>query len=85
MVGSKKQKCEEYEIGKGKVVRRAAVGVIMSSARRWADHVVFKFLSFLEFVQPPNTPAKYCDECGAQYLRETSKFCSECGAKRLGT
>jgi hypothetical protein len=34
---------------------------------------------------PPNTPAKYCDECGAQYLRETSKFCSECGAKRLGT
>ncbi|BBM98855.1 hypothetical protein MPTK1_1g16740 [Marchantia polymorpha subsp. ruderalis] len=34
---------------------------------------------------PPNTPAKYCDECGAQYLRETSKYCSECGAKRLGT
>ncbi|OIW18092.1 hypothetical protein TanjilG_01181 [Lupinus angustifolius] len=34
-------------------------------------------------VMPP-TPAKYCDECGAQYLRETSKFCSECGSKRLG-
>ncbi|KAK7359557.1 hypothetical protein VNO77_01518 [Canavalia gladiata] len=31
------------------------------------------------------TPAKYCDECGAPYLRETSKFCSECGSKRLGT
>ncbi|KAG2302055.1 hypothetical protein Bca4012_060379 [Brassica carinata] len=29
-------------------------------------------------------PAKFCDQCGAQYLRETSKFCSECGAKRLG-
>ncbi|KAG9442348.1 hypothetical protein H6P81_018202 [Aristolochia fimbriata] len=33
----------------------------------------------------PTTPAKYCDECGAPYLRETSKFCSECGFKRLGT
>ncbi|MED6214492.1 hypothetical protein PIB30_103561, partial [Stylosanthes scabra] len=32
----------------------------------------------------PPTPAKYCDECGALYLRETSKFCSECGSKRLG-
>ncbi|XP_062113016.1 uncharacterized protein At2g02148 isoform X6 [Humulus lupulus] len=32
----------------------------------------------------PSSPAKFCDECGAQYLRETSKFCSECGAKRLG-
>ncbi|XP_010528962.1 PREDICTED: putative pentatricopeptide repeat-containing protein At2g02150 [Tarenaya hassleriana] len=32
----------------------------------------------------PNSPAKFCDECGAQYLRETSKFCSECGSKRLG-
>ncbi|KAI3976442.1 hypothetical protein MKX01_008300 [Papaver californicum] len=31
------------------------------------------------------TPAKYCDECGAPYLRESSKFCSECGVKRLGT
>lgn len=31
------------------------------------------------------SPAKFCDECGAQYLRETSKFCSECGFKRLGT
>ncbi|ONK54854.1 uncharacterized protein A4U43_UnF10470 [Asparagus officinalis] len=31
------------------------------------------------------TPAKFCDECGAPYLRETSKFCSECGTKRLGT
>ncbi|XP_061342456.1 uncharacterized protein At2g02148 isoform X2 [Gastrolobium bilobum] len=31
------------------------------------------------------TPAKFCDECGAPYLRETSKFCSECGSKRLGT
>ncbi|TXG56967.1 hypothetical protein EZV62_018280 [Acer yangbiense] len=30
------------------------------------------------------SPAKYCDECGAPYLRETSKFCSECGVKRLG-
>ncbi|KAF8051613.1 hypothetical protein N665_1692s0013 [Sinapis alba] len=29
-------------------------------------------------------PAKFCDQCGAQYLRESSKFCSECGAKRLG-
>ncbi|CAH8383406.1 unnamed protein product [Eruca vesicaria subsp. sativa] len=29
-------------------------------------------------------PAKFCDQCGSQYLRETSKFCSECGAKRLG-
>ncbi|XP_068645841.1 uncharacterized protein At2g02148 [Aristolochia californica] len=33
----------------------------------------------------PTNPAKYCDECGAPYLRETSKFCSECGFKRLGT
>ncbi|KAL9328987.1 hypothetical protein ACSQ67_003990 [Phaseolus vulgaris] len=33
----------------------------------------------------PTTPAKFCDECGAPYLRETSKFCSECGSKRLGT
>ncbi|XP_027342369.1 uncharacterized protein At2g02148 [Abrus precatorius] len=33
----------------------------------------------------PPTPAKFCDECGAPYLRETSKFCSECGSKRLGT
>lgn len=32
----------------------------------------------------PTTPAKFCDECGAPYLRETSKFCSECGVKRLG-
>lgn len=31
------------------------------------------------------TPAKFCDECGVPYLRETSKFCSECGTKRLGT
>ncbi|CAA3023529.1 Hypothetical predicted protein [Olea europaea subsp. europaea] len=30
------------------------------------------------------SPAKFCDECGAPYLRETSKFCSECGTKRLG-
>ncbi|XP_057962829.1 uncharacterized protein At2g02148 isoform X6 [Malania oleifera] len=29
--------------------------------------------------------AKFCDECGAPYLRESSKFCSECGFKRLGT
>ncbi|KAH6831417.1 PPR containing protein [Perilla frutescens var. hirtella] len=33
----------------------------------------------------PTSPAKYCDECGVPYLRETSKFCSECGTKRLGT
>ncbi|XP_024994424.1 uncharacterized protein At2g02148-like isoform X1 [Cynara cardunculus var. scolymus] len=33
----------------------------------------------------PTSPAKFCDECGSQYLRETSKFCSECGVKRLGT
>ncbi|KAJ9159643.1 hypothetical protein P3X46_025134 [Hevea brasiliensis] len=33
----------------------------------------------------PTSPAKFCDECGSPYLRETSKFCSECGAKRLGT
>lgn len=32
----------------------------------------------------PASPAKFCDECGAPYLRETSKFCSECGVKRLG-
>lgn len=32
----------------------------------------------------PTSPAKFCDECGASYLRETSKFCSECGFKRLG-
>lgn len=32
----------------------------------------------------PTSPAKFCDECGAPYLRETSKFCSECGTKRLG-
>ncbi|KAL1221100.1 hypothetical protein V5N11_010173 [Cardamine amara subsp. amara] len=32
----------------------------------------------------PTCPAKFCDQCGAQYLRETSKFCSECGSKRLG-
>ncbi|KAF3974972.1 hypothetical protein CMV_001746 [Castanea mollissima] len=30
----------------------------------------------------PSNLAKYCDECGAPYLRETSKFCSECGVKR---
>ncbi|KAE8076461.1 hypothetical protein FH972_015108 [Carpinus fangiana] len=33
----------------------------------------------------PSSLAKFCDECGAPYLRETSKFCSECGVKRLGT
>ncbi|KAL7110912.1 hypothetical protein ACP275_05G055600 [Erythranthe tilingii] len=33
----------------------------------------------------PSSPAKFCDECGVPYLRETSKFCSECGTKRLGT
>ncbi|XP_058098064.1 uncharacterized protein At2g02148 isoform X2 [Magnolia sinica] len=33
----------------------------------------------------PASLAKFCDECGAPYLRETSKFCSECGVKRLGT
>lgn len=33
----------------------------------------------------PTSPAKFCDECGAPYLRETSKFCSECGGKRFGT
>ncbi|KAF7827564.1 Zinc finger C2HC domain-containing protein [Senna tora] len=33
----------------------------------------------------PKSPAKFCDECGSPYLRETSKFCSECGSKRLGT
>nr|ADQ43199.1 unknown [Schrenkiella parvula] len=32
----------------------------------------------------PTSPAKFCDQCGSQYLRETSKFCSECGSKRLG-
>ncbi|CAH2045766.1 unnamed protein product [Thlaspi arvense] len=32
----------------------------------------------------PTSPAKFCDQCGAQYLRETSKFCSECGCKRPG-
>ncbi|KAE8710105.1 Prenylyltransferase superfamily protein [Hibiscus syriacus] len=32
----------------------------------------------------PTNPPKYCDECGALYLRETSKFCSECGIKRIG-
>lgn len=28
-------------------------------------------------------PAKFCDECGTRFLRETSKFCSECGTKRV--
>ncbi|KAM7255152.1 hypothetical protein ACFE04_020393 [Oxalis oulophora] len=32
----------------------------------------------------PTSPAKFCDECGSPYLRETSKFCSKCGSKRLG-
>ncbi|KAL8172314.1 hypothetical protein V2J09_024118 [Rumex salicifolius] len=32
----------------------------------------------------PTSPAKFCDECGTPFLRETSKFCSECGTKRLG-
>nr|ACQ90610.1 putative PPR repeat protein [Eutrema halophilum] len=32
----------------------------------------------------PTSPAKFCDQCGAQYLRDTSKFCSECGCKRFG-
>ncbi|CAN6727980.1 unnamed protein product [Malus baccata var. baccata] len=31
----------------------------------------------------PSSPAKFCDECGVPYSRETSKFCSECGVKRL--
>eukprot|EP00246_Nothoceros_aenigmaticus_P000204 TRINITY_DN10271_c0_g1_i3.p1 TRINITY_DN10271_c0_g1~~TRINITY_DN10271_c0_g1_i3.p1 ORF type:complete len:136 (-),score=6.86 TRINITY_DN10271_c0_g1_i3:104-511(-) len=35
-------------------------------------------------VNPTPGPAKYCDECGAQYLREASKYCSECGTTRLG-
>ncbi|KAK2981888.1 hypothetical protein RJ640_010405 [Escallonia rubra] len=30
----------------------------------------------------PTSPAKFCDDCGAPFLRETSKFCSECGVKR---
>eukprot|EP01018_Ginkgo_biloba_P030783 Gb_25610 [translate_table: standard] len=33
----------------------------------------------------PAAPAKYCDQCGSPYVRESSKFCSECGAKRIGT
>nr|XP_043640142.1 uncharacterized protein At2g02148 [Erigeron canadensis] len=32
----------------------------------------------------PTSLAKFCDECGTPYMRETSKFCSECGTKRLG-
>ncbi|KAJ1692496.1 hypothetical protein LUZ63_009194 [Rhynchospora breviuscula] len=32
----------------------------------------------------PTSPAKFCDECGSPYVRETSKFCSECGTKRFG-
>lgn len=28
-------------------------------------------------------PAKYCDECGVPYIRESSKYCSECGTKRV--
>lgn len=32
----------------------------------------------------PTSPAKFCDECGTPYLRETSKYCTECGTKRLG-
>eukprot|EP00250_Pteridium_aquilinum_P014541 c22050_g1_i2 orf=245-1531(-) len=28
-------------------------------------------------------PAKFCDECGVPYLRESSKYCSECGTKRV--
>ncbi|KAK3018218.1 hypothetical protein RJ639_002752 [Escallonia herrerae] len=31
----------------------------------------------------PTSPAKFCDDCGAPFLRETSKFCSECGVKRF--
>ncbi|KAK8919134.1 hypothetical protein KSP39_PZI021814 [Platanthera zijinensis] len=33
----------------------------------------------------PASRPKFCDECGAPYLRDTSKFCSECGTKRFGT
>lgn len=33
----------------------------------------------------PTSRPKFCDECGAPYLRDTSKFCSECGTKRFGT
>lgn len=28
-------------------------------------------------------PAKFCDECGTRFMRESSKFCSECGTKRV--
>ncbi|GMH23949.1 hypothetical protein Nepgr_025792 [Nepenthes gracilis] len=27
----------------------------------------------------PTSPAKFCDECGSPFQRETSKFCSQCG------
>lgn len=29
-------------------------------------------------------PAKFCDECGTPFSRDSSKFCSECGMKRPG-
>lgn len=46
--------------------------------------ISIKVLVCLSVFPQPNSPAKFCDQCGAQYLRETSKFCSECGSKRLG-
>ncbi|EFJ24069.1 hypothetical protein SELMODRAFT_414814 [Selaginella moellendorffii] len=33
---------------------------------------------------PPPSPAKFCDQCGAPFLRETSRFCTDCGNKRHG-
>jgi hypothetical protein len=44
---------------------------------------ILSYAELYDAAQPPS-PAKFCDECGAPYLRETSKFCSECGSKRLG-
>jgi len=35
-------------------------------------------------IQSLTSLAKYCDQCGTLYVRETSKYCSECGVKRLG-
>lgn len=32
----------------------------------------------------PTSPAKFCDQCGVPYVRETSKFCSACGDPRMG-
>ncbi|KAJ7552587.1 hypothetical protein O6H91_06G061000 [Diphasiastrum complanatum] len=34
-------------------------------------------------VVTPPSPAKYCDACGAQFIRQNAKYCYACGTKRL--